>query len=145
LGDAHPFEDYASAEREVGWQILRSGDSEWEHVGGNGGIIETFPEIGLPQVRVTYAIKAKGLGVVRLSKAPRPYTPHGDGSLTDATIGVWSGQWYRSRSQVGFIFPTSETVDGRAVIASAFADLDRYSEDEFRAFIASLSFGSELH
>ncbi len=140
LGNSHPFADYDDAEQEVGWRVLRSVGSEWEPVGGVGGIIETFPEVGLPRVRKTYAIKSKGIGTTILVQEPEPYVPAGTPTVKDVNVGPWQGQWISYGSVFGFVFLTGESAQGLPITASAFVDGDHYSEDELRTFIESLTF-----
>lgn len=137
FGSTENFKNFASAERELGWRVLRPQKNTYTLV-RQGGLIRTLPEVGIPRLEQHYAANGHK-ALVEFVQEPSAYTQTIHEGRVRETIDGWQGQIWHSGDQAGFIFDTGETTHGQNIRASVWGT-SGYTEDDIRAFVRSLAF-----
>lgn len=139
FGRLEPFEDFESAERRLGWRILRPTDQRFELV-QQGGLLRTLPEVGLGRVEQAYAMGGKRQ-LIEVVQGPEAYELNTQGDPQDIIIGSYEGTLWGTPPEASFVFLTGEEISGQRIVAkvAAFKDTD-WSEEDIRDFVSSLAF-----
>jgi hypothetical protein len=136
LTTAGVFKSVDEAEALVGFDLLRP-----EALQDSGlvqsGIVETYPEIGLPRVRQVIAIAGHERGL-HFVQQPLPYaSQEPPGTLRTAEFGRFEGKLWQWGSQIGFRFETGARVRGTPVIGEVWGE--GFTVEEISHFVDSLT------
>lgn len=136
LGTIVDFQSFEQVQVVLGWTPLRPNGAEYTLV-RHGGIVRTYPEIGLPRLEQFYTVDGRS-GLLQFVQEPTSYrsaAPGGD--VSDATIGSWVGKLWRDGDQAGFMFLSGGVAqDGTQIRASVYGD--GFSTADIRAFVSAL-------
>jgi hypothetical protein len=127
------------AEAMVGYRLLRPDpaavvvEPDWE-----GGLVDVFPEIGLPRVRQGFTLLGKD-DYLNFTQEPSTYRTTRYGRVSEQRFGQFDGVLLEDGDNIGFEFLTGESIDGVA-IRGLVASFQGYSRSDVRRFVESLSF-----
>jgi hypothetical protein len=103
------------------------------------GLVDVFPEIGLPRVRQDYILVDKR-DYLTLVQEPVTYpTSPARGEVSLERYGRFDGELRVSGDNISFRFLTGETLGG-VEIRGLVSSLQGHSPDDIRRFVESLSF-----
>lgn len=139
FGDTEPFEDFESAERRLGWRAMRPSDQRFRLV-RQGGLLVTLPEVGLPRLEQTYAMEGR-YGLIEIVQEPEAYELRPSPVITQDTIGPFEGEIWGELPKGSFVFFSGEEIEGQRIRIDVYTNQSSdFTEDDFRAFVASLAF-----
>lgn len=139
LGGA--FKTTDEAESMVGYRLLRPEPALLAEVPATrqGGLVDVFPEIGLPRVRQGYILLGKrdNLG---FTQEPATYpAPPRHGRVSQQRFGEFDGELTEDGDNVAFRFLTGESIEGVS-IRGVVGTLQGYAPSDIQRFVESLSF-----
>lgn len=137
LGKVVDFESFDQAEAILGWRALRPDAPNYTLV-RHGGVIRTFPEVGLPRLEQFYAEDGNP-GILQFVQEPESYksTPP-PGEVATASIGPWVGKLWKFGNQAGFEFLSGEMAGDQPVRVTVYGD--GFTTAEIERFVASLDY-----
>lgn len=140
FGKTDPFESFESAERRLGWRVMRPSDPRFELV-RQGGLLRTRTEVGVSRVEQAYALGGRRT-LIDIVQGPESWEFSLKGEPSEVVIGTYNGTlWGVLPDNASFVFPSGEQAAGQRILVHvvSFKGTD-WSESDVRNFIASLSF-----
>lgn len=137
FSNARPFLTANEGQALVGFPLLRP-DPFQIPVSSAKGLIETFPEIGLPRARQTIVIEGQSSSF-EFTQEPMEYPRPILTNSTKVTIGSFEGDLWQKDDQISFIFETGAVLGGSKIIG--VLTVSEYPYDEFVRLVESLTFG----
>lgn len=134
------FAEADDGELLTGFPLLRADESVFE-LDRHLGLVETFPEVGLPRARQTLVVPGKRT-TLEWAQQPATYrTAEPPREVTRVTFGTFEGELWQRAASTCFVFATGATVQDVPIRGSVCSFDDEYSVDDIRRFVESLSFG----
>lgn len=143
FGKLEPFDSFESAEARLGWRTMRPTDPRF-HLVQQGGLLRTDAGVGHPRIEQAYSIAGAELVSVFITQEPEEYSLNtGTREFTEATIGPHDGRLWEEGGSRGraFWFYSGEMIEAQRVRVLIYTHQNNdLSDDDFKAFVASLDF-----
>ena len=140
FGKLESFENFESAERRLGWRIMRPRDTRF-HLVQQGGLLRTDANVGLARVEQAYAMDGRK-GLIEIYQEPEAYPVDTSSGIRALTLGGFDGELRKSLPHGTFFFYSGERIGGQRVRIAVYTNQSSdLSEVDFIAFVESLAVG----
>jgi hypothetical protein len=136
------FAEAEDGEALTGFPLLRPEETTFP-LDRHAGLVETFPEVGLPRARQVLVVPGKR-STLEWTQEPATYrTAKPPRSVTRVTFGSFEGELWERDESICFVFATGATIQDIPIRGSVCSFDDEYSVEDIGRFVSSLSFGDE--